>query len=97
MAAPTTDRGGIQQVVRALRAAGWELDSAWDGEESLENPSETAAIDWVMACDQGHIYFKKGDTLGWVFFVLGNAPYEVVNDYTTNLEDTLGPLFKTWW
>lgn len=112
MSAPTTDRGGIQQVIRALKNAGWEIDSAWDGEESLENPTETAAIDWVMAVDSGHIYFRRDMSVtgpngepdnpatetetGWVFFVLGNAPDEVVNDYTTNLT-AVDTLTRSWW
>ena len=96
MSAPTSDRGGMQQVIRAMRADGWEIDSAWDGEESLESPNETAAIDWVMACDQGHIYFRKGDETGWVFFVLGNEPEEVVNDYTVNLT-AVDALTSSWY
>lgn len=105
MPAPKDDTAGIRQVIRALKANGWEIDSAWDGEESLENPNETDAIDWVMACDQGHIYFKqmsekypdRVNETGWVFFVLGNDPDEVVCDYTTNLDPTVEDLTRSWW
>lgn len=97
MGAPTTDRGGIQQVIRTMRAAGWTLDSLWDGEESFEHPNETEALDYGMQLDQFHLYFTKGDETGWVFFVLGNDPDEVVNDYTLNLDPTMDELQRSWW
>lgn len=97
MSAPTTDRGGIQQTIRALRDAGWELDSVWDGEESTPVTSYPQAVDDIMSVDQAHLYVKKDGAEGWVFFVLGNDPDEVINDYTVNLSEVLDPLTESWW
>lgn len=92
MAAPTSDRGGIQQVIRALKADAWELDFVYDGGDDDQPVStETEAVNAVMAVDDAFLNFKRGDETGWVRFVLGNDPDEVVCDYTTNLTavDTL--------
>lgn len=103
MSAPTTDRGGIEQAIRALRAAGWELDYVNDGEEEILVDTEPAAIDAVMAVDQAWLHFKKREAngvvyaTGWLFFVLGNDPDEVICDYTTNLDPTIEDLTRGWW
>lgn len=97
MSAPSSDSAGIRQVIRTLKADKWELDSVWDGEESIPVTTETAAVDGVMAVDMAHIYFKRDGEQGWVYFVLGNEPDEVVNDYTTNLDPALTTLTNSWY
>lgn len=102
MGAPTTDRGGIEQTIRALRAAGWELDYVDDREEEYIVTTEPEAVQHVMDVDEAFVHFKKREAngvvyaTGYVFFVLGNAPDEVICDYTTNLEDVVGPLTDSW-
>ena len=34
------------------------------------------------------------DCEGWVRFVFGNSGYDVINDYSTNLEKFLKPVFE---
>lgn len=103
MAAPTTDRGGIEQVIRALRAAGWELDYVDDREEETLVTTEPEAIAAIMAVDEAFLHLKKREAngvvyeTGYLFFVLGNDPEEVVCDYTTNLDPTVDELTRTWW
>lgn len=102
MGAPTSDRGGIQQSIRALRDGGWDLDYVNDGEEEILVDTEPAAIDAVMAVDQAWLHVKRREANGvvhaegYVFFVLGNDPDEVICDYTVNLEDVVGPLVDGW-
>jgi hypothetical protein len=96
MSAPTSDSAGIRQTIRALRAAGWELDYVWDGEERISVKNEGEAIREITNLDQAHLYFKVGEFYGWVFFVLGNAPYEVINDHTTNLSAVIDPMTERW-
>lgn len=105
MSTPTTDRGGIEQVIRALRAAGWELDFVCDGEEDVPVKTELEATEEVLAVDDAYLNVKRefdetgqvrrADT-GYVYFVMGNDPDEVVCDYTTNLESVIGPLTTSW-
>lgn len=97
MSAPTTDRGGIQQVIRTLKAAGYELDSVWDGEESTPVSTEHEALEVIMNLDQATLYVNVlGVTVGHVFFVLGNDPDEVVCDYTVNLTE-VDTLISSWY
>lgn len=96
MAAPTSDRGGIQQVIRGLRADGWSLDFVDDGEEDVPVTNETEAIEAIMAVDMAHLFVRKGEERGHVWFVLGNDPDEVAADYTLTLSATLDPLIERW-
>lgn len=91
MGAPTTDRGGIQQTIRALVADGWLLRYVYDGEERVKVTNEPEAIEAIMAVDDAALHVARhGEAgtyaTGWVRFVMGNDPDEVVCDYTTNLE-----------
>lgn len=96
MSTPTTDRGGIQQTIRALVADGWQLDRVYDGgDEDQPVTTEPAAIEAITAVDDAYLHVKRGDETGWVRFVLGNAPDEVVSDYTTNLE-AVDTLTRSW-
>jgi antitoxin (DNA-binding transcriptional repressor) of toxin-antitoxin stability system len=97
MAAPTSDKAGIRQTIRVLRAAGWELDSVWDGEESIPVTKEGEAIAAIMALDSAHLYVSKDDHEGFVYFVLGNEPDEVINDYTVTLMPVLDPMTERWY
>lgn len=96
MTAPSSDRAGIRQTIRTLRAAGWELDYVCDQEEDLPVTNEDEAIKAIMAVDEAFLNIKRGDETGYVFFVLGNSPEEVIADSTVNLLDTLDPMTNAW-
>jgi len=97
VSAPESDSAGIRQVIRALRKAGWELAYVENGEETERVKTEPEAVEIATATDLAWIHFSRGDERGWVFFVLGNDPEEVVNDYTTNLDPTVDELTRSWW
>lgn len=47
--------------------------------------------------DEDRLYlYKKGGTriVGWVYFVYGNDGWDVISDYTTNLESLMGEANK---
>lgn len=101
MGAPTSDRGGVLQTLRALQAAGWAMHHTYDGEDSTRTGTVQAATDAVMAVDDAVVHVRQegydtSNETGWVRFVLGNDPDEVVCDYTSNLESVIGPLFDSW-
>lgn len=96
MSKPSSDAAGIRQTIRALRDAGWELASVNDREEDLKVTNEAEALAAVTAVDEAFLYVTKGDQRGYVFFVLGNEPDEVICDYTVNLESAIGPLIEGW-
>ena len=100
MTAPSTDGAAVRQIIRAVKAAGWVLSHVWDGEEETPVASETGALALVMDLDESVLHFTKRTgpltERGYVYFVLGNEPFEVAADYTVNLEGALAPLFDRW-
>lgn len=92
MGAPSSDSAGIRQVYRALKEAGNPVIFVFDGEENVPVKNENECVDAVTAVDDA--FANTAD--GWVRFVLGNAPEEVVCDYTVNLSDVLDPILDRW-
>lgn len=98
MSAPSSDQAAIRQIIRALKASDHKLDEVYDGEEEIAVSTETEALDAIMAVDEAWLYVTLPDgARGWMFFVLGNEPDEVMNDYTVNLSPVLDPLTEGWW
>lgn len=107
MPAPSSDQAGIRQTIRALKAAGYALSAVDDGDYYDQNEggdkdgdlkvaTETEAIEAITAVDDAKLYAAKGGCFGWVRFVMGNDPEEVVCDYTMSLGDVLDPLTEKW-
>lgn len=85
-------------------AAGYRLavslERGYDTEEMLLGSTDRAKIlKEALAGDECHVFVQPhdGPTLkgghvvskGWVFFVYGNDGWDVICDYTTNLESLL--------
>lgn len=97
MSAPSNDRAAIRQVIRALKAAGYELDYVSDQEEGVFVKTETEAIEAIMAVDDAILYVFRGEEPNrWVRFVMGNDPEEVAADWTVSLSPVLDPLTEGW-
>lgn len=98
MSAPSSDKAGIRQTIRALRAAGYALDSVNNGGDDNEPvTTEEEAIAEATASDSAALYVTRDGESSYVYFVLGNDPEEVVCNYTVDLEPVLGPLTEGWW
>lgn len=100
MSAPSSDRAGIRQTVRALKSAGYRPAQVNDGEEtiSVTDCGEAKIIEALTATDQSWLYVTGADGTqsSWVYFVLGNDPEEVVCDYSTDLDPVIEPLYDKW-
>lgn len=92
----------IRATIDGLLRAGYLL-SVNDGEETTVSRSldpdvilaamRTSDEDFLMAHRRLHeAGYEVG--AGWVRFIYGNDDTEVINDYTTNLEPVMGPIFK---
>lgn len=99
MSAPTSDRAAARQIITGLVHAGWRLDRVYDGEEDVDVVTVSQALDAVFAVDMAHLHVKHAETgdTGWVYFVLGNDPEEVVCDHTVNLSPAIDPVTEGWW
>lgn len=96
--APATDKVAIWLTLQALDLARYRIDHIWDGEER-EHPADLEdALAIITNLDDAflHVIFPDGTTTGWLRFVLGNEPYEVICDYTTNLDDVVSTLTEGW-
>jgi len=102
VSAPTSDRAGVRQTLRALKADGWK--PLWvdyrDGEdEEVPCTKERETVEAVMQVDDAFLVVEHTETKerGWVRFVMGNEPDEVVCDYTVKLEGpALKAMFERW-
>lgn len=82
----------IKATVKALLAARFSL-SVFDGEEDSPISTSTKTIyDALYNTDEDYlnVFLKDGKAYGWVRFVYGNDGYDVINDYTVNLEPFIG-------
>lgn len=98
MTTPSTDRAAATHIIRGLINHGWRLDSVYDGEEDTDVTTVTQALDAIFAVDEAYLHVKNPATHegGWVYFVLGNEPFEVACDYTVNLTEAIEPITDGW-
>lgn len=83
----------VKKTVKDLLAAGYFL-AVYDGEEEHPVTDNIKKLhDALMETDEDYLFvFTKDDKeekMGWVRFVYGNDGWDVICDYTTNLEDVL--------
>jgi len=87
------ERSIARRVILDGKAAGFKFNID-NGGDSLELPKSTDKVklllDTMFATDDETLFFYKDDKLfGWVYFIYGNDGYDVVSDYTCNLEDVM--------
>ncbi len=81
------------------------LERGFDTDDMLLGSTDNVAIlEAAMAGDDCHLFVQPatGPTLecgrtrvvseGWVYLVFGNDGWDVISDYTTNLEYLMGPV-----
>jgi hypothetical protein len=88
------ERRIIRQIVKDAIAAGYSV-SVFDGEETTVRQSRTVSkiMAAVLTTDEDHLFIHQpGEARrwGWVRLVYGNDGWDVVNDYSTNLEALMG-------
>jgi hypothetical protein len=85
-----------EKTVDALLAAGYGLNlhNGGDAEELTYYTFDRAEILAAMnLTDEEWLLAKKlNGPSGWVRFVYGNDGWDVINDYSVNLEDVLAPV-----
>ncbi len=76
-----------RQLITDGIAAGYTI-AVHNGEEQFAKSTDVdALVKEMFSVDEEHlIFYKDGKRFGWVWMVYGNSGYDVVADYTTNLE-----------
>ena len=85
------ERRIVKRAVKDLIEAGFPL-SVYDGEnESAKTSTDYKLLhDALMETDEDFVnVWENGKRIGWVRFTYGNDGYDVISDYTVNLEDAL--------
>ena len=86
-----------QGVIAAVLAEGLAI-TVNDGDENvLEHSRDADAVLAAMfSTDEDRLYVSSGPesgiSHGWILFIYGNDGFDVVSDYTTNLESILAPI-----
>lgn len=89
------ERKIAEATVNSLLQAGFAISVDNGGNEyELASSKDSAAILAAMfLCDEDRLYTHRdgeSDPFGWVYFVYGNDGWDVINDYTVNLEQYVG-------
>lgn len=81
-----------RRCILDLIEAGYTV-SVYDGEEVTVKCSTkgTEILAAMMTTDEDYLFAMdaNGKREGWVRFIYGNSGWDVINDYTVNLEDAL--------
>jgi hypothetical protein len=93
------ERQIVKLTIDALLKAGYELRIERDSTEFCDSyrvvDGSQESLDEMFACDEERLYVGESAPYdGYVYFVYGNDGWDVMNDYTTNLERILAPIMK---
>jgi hypothetical protein len=80
----------VKQVLKDAVKGGYQL-VVDDGEEEFPPTTNIKeAYDNLFGVDESRLILEKdGNYVGWIFFVFGNDGWDVISDYTVNLEEFL--------
>lgn len=87
-AAPT-DRAAVIRIIKGMREAGWDTvyrEKTGEIGTRVRDGSPEALTDKLMECDDGHLFWRKGEHKGIMYFVFGNSPWEVMADSSCGTE-----------
>jgi hypothetical protein len=80
-------------IVNALVAQGFKITVDYGDGESAVFSNALTILKTMFQGDEDRLYvYDKKQTLaiGWVYLVYGNDGWDVLSDYTTNLEKFIG-------
>lgn len=85
-------------ILDGLLEKGVTLDFIYDGEENENASNKDDAMALLNNLDEAYLNVVLPDgSNGWIRFVMGNDPEEVVCDHTVNLSYILDPIVEPWW
>lgn len=85
----------IDAVLAAGRKAAWNHDSYIEDDDTFyASDSSEETLDDAFACNDLRLWVDPLDfpNRGWIWFVFGSNGYDVISDYTTNIEELLKPI-----
>ena len=91
------ERRIARKIIQSALATGYAV-SINDGEETTVKRSRKLApcMRALFTTDEDRIYLHHDgneSAFSWIYLVYGNDGWDVINDYTTNIENLLKPVF----
>ncbi len=80
--------------VKAAVNVGYAIAVDYGDGESKRLTSAKTILAEMFQGDEDRLYLyndMQGKPIGWVYFVYGNDGWDVISDYTVNLEYLMGP------
>jgi hypothetical protein len=94
---PQTNHDAVWLVIRALQAKGYEPHSVAVGVDYIPTASPAAALGAITDSGNAYLFVSLcGKLAGWVRFVLGKYPADVIHDCSDNLVSSLTVLREGW-
>ena len=78
----------VNQLLRSAKAAGYKL-KVYEYEEDGETGYDVKAAIFNLDEARVEVYNAEDRRIGTILLVMGNDGYDVISDYTTNLEGFL--------
>lgn len=82
------------QVIDSLLAAGFaiEVNNGYDDPQLPACSVKEVILQNMFLTDEDYLVAvtREGKSFGWVRFIYGNDGWDVINDYTVNLESVIG-------
>ena len=107
---PSNDREAITLILEGMVKKGCSLvsviDDTWNKDEVTVVTNVEQAVKLVTGVDEAFVRINLPDSPvdltgqtsdGYIYFVLGNDPEEVVCDHTVNLSEFIDPIVSPWW
>lgn len=83
----------VTAVINALLKAGFSItiENGGDTPELTQSTDRAEIISHLFLTDEEYIIpVQSGTRFGWVYAVYGNDGWDVISDYTVNLEPYIG-------
>lgn len=80
-------------VVDALLAAGFSIEVDNGDDMTTQSDVRPTILEAMFKTDDERLYVERAGAdkcVGWVYFVYGNDGWDVISDYTVNLEPYIG-------
>lgn len=72
--------------VDAALADGYTIQVSPGDEGAVSTPTRERILAEMFQCDEDRLWLHKNKKRSWAYFVYGNDGWDVLSDYTTDLE-----------
>lgn len=83
----------VNRLLKLCKKEGYTVKIAEYEDNGERTPKDLKGA--IFNLDEARLFLSKdGKSQGWIYLVLGNSGYDLVSDYTTNLDGFLKPVME---